>query len=82
MAIKGLDAREELAVVTQGDENLCVRADGGFEDGEGAGGEFVFLVFWGGALEGCERVRGGRGRRGVYLEFGDFIFSQLWGRKG
>lgn len=43
MAIEGLDAGEELAVVADGDEDLGVRAHGGLEDGEGAGGEFVFF---------------------------------------
>lgn len=43
VAVKGLDAGEQLAVVADGDEHLDVRAHGGLEDGEGPGGEFVLL---------------------------------------
>lgn len=43
MSVKGLDASEELAVVAYGDEDLGVRFDGGLEDGERAGGEFVLF---------------------------------------
>lgn len=43
MSVKGLDTRQELAVVADRDEHLDVRAHGGLEDGEGAGGELVLL---------------------------------------
>lgn len=67
MAIEGLDARQQLAVVAARDEHLGVRAHGGLEDGERAGCEFVFfqlgdLVF---ADRGVrERRRGKKGREG------------------
>lgn len=56
MAIEGLDAREQLAVVAGGDEDLGVVAHGGLEERERAGGEFVGfeegeLVF---AVRKCE----------------------------
>ena len=41
--VKGLDAREQLAVVAAGDEHLRVRPDGRLQDRERAGGEFVFF---------------------------------------
>lgn len=43
VSVESLDARQELAVVSDGDENLGVAADGGLEDGEGSGAEFVLL---------------------------------------
>ena len=43
MAVESLDAGEDLAVVAAGDQDLCARADGGLEDGEGTGGELVLL---------------------------------------
>lgn len=43
MAVKCLDAGEELAVVADGDEHLHVRAHGGLKDRERAGREFVLL---------------------------------------
>lgn len=43
MAVKGLDARQELPIVADGDEHLGVRPHGGLEDREGAGGELVLL---------------------------------------
>ena len=43
MSVKGLDTREQLAVVSTRDEDLVVVPDGGLEDGEWPGGEFVLL---------------------------------------
>ena len=43
MTVEGLDASKDLAVVSAGDQDLCARADGGLEDGERSGGEFVLL---------------------------------------
>lgn len=43
MAVEGFDARQDLAIVSARDEDLCARADGGLEDGEGAGGELVLF---------------------------------------
>lgn len=43
MAVKGLNTRKQLAVVTDRDEHLRVRADGRLKDGEGSGGELVLL---------------------------------------
>lgn len=43
MAVKGLDAGEQLAVVADGDEDLDAVAHGGLEDGEGPRGELVLL---------------------------------------
>ena len=80
MAVEGLDTRKELSVVTQGDEDLGVGADGGFEDGERPGREFVFLVGVGRGVSGVgKRLRGGGREGGGYLELGDFVFGQLWG---
>lgn len=41
MAVEGLDAGEQFAVVAAGDEDLGVVAHGGLEEGEGAVGELV-----------------------------------------
>lgn len=41
MAVEGFDAREQLAVVTAGDQDLVVVTGGCLEDGQRAGGEFV-----------------------------------------
>ena len=41
MAIEGLDAGEELAIIAARDEDSGVGAGGGLEDGERAGGQFV-----------------------------------------
>ena len=41
MAIEGLDAGQQLAVVAARDQDLGVGAGGSLEDGEGAGGELV-----------------------------------------
>lgn len=41
MSIEGLNAGEQLAIVPAGDQDLGVRAGGGLEDGERAGGELV-----------------------------------------
>lgn len=43
VSVESLDARQELAVVSDGDEDLGVAADGGLEDGEGSGAELVLL---------------------------------------
>lgn len=43
VAIEGLDARQQLAVVAARDEHLGVGTHGGLEDGERAGCEFVFF---------------------------------------
>lgn len=43
MAVEGLDAGEELAVVADGDEDLVVGADGGVEDAQGPGGELMLF---------------------------------------
>lgn len=43
MTVEGLDAGEDLAVVSAGDQDLCARANGGLEDREGSGGELVLL---------------------------------------
>ncbi len=50
MTVEGLHAREKLAIVSAGDEDLCVVAHGGLEEREGPGGELVcfedgYLVF-------------------------------------
>lgn len=41
--VEGLDAREELAIVADGDEDLGVRSDGRLEDREGARRELVLF---------------------------------------
>lgn len=43
MAVECLDASQQLAVVADRDQNLCVAAYGGLEDGQGAGAKFIFL---------------------------------------
>lgn len=43
VAVKSLDAGEQLAIVAAGNEDLVVIAHRGLEDGEGPGGEFVLL---------------------------------------
>jgi hypothetical protein len=43
VAIEGLDAGEELAVVADGDEDLVVGSDSGVEDAEGTGGELMLF---------------------------------------
>lgn len=43
MAVEGLDAGEEFAVVANRDEDLGVRAHGGLEEAERAGGELVLF---------------------------------------
>jgi len=43
VSIKGLDTGEDLAVVSARDQDLGARADGGLEDGEGAGGKLMLL---------------------------------------
>lgn len=43
VAVKSLDARQQLAVVAARDEDLGVRAHGGLEDGERTGCEFMLL---------------------------------------
>jgi hypothetical protein len=43
VAVEGLDAREDLDIVAHAYEDLLVVADGGLDDGEGAGGEFVLF---------------------------------------
>jgi hypothetical protein len=43
VTVKGLDASKDFAIVSAGDQDLCARADGGLEDGERSGGEFVLL---------------------------------------
>lgn len=44
VAIEGLDASEQLAVVADRNQNLIVGADGGLEDRERSGGELVLLA--------------------------------------
>lgn len=44
MAIERLDASEQLAVVSDRDQDLIVRADGGLEDGQWSGGELVLFA--------------------------------------
>jgi hypothetical protein len=39
VSVEGLDAGQDLAVVSYGYQDLGVAADGGLEDREGAGGE-------------------------------------------
>jgi len=43
MTVESLDTCENLAVVSARDQDLCARADGGLEDGEGTGGELMFF---------------------------------------
>lgn len=43
VSVKGLDARKELSVVSDGDEDLGVAADRRLEDGKGSGAEFVLF---------------------------------------
>lgn len=43
MAVEGLDAREQLAVVAERNEDLVVLAHGGLQDGERALLELVFF---------------------------------------
>ena len=43
MAVEGLDAGKQLAVVAAGNQDLCARADGGLQDGKRSGGELVLL---------------------------------------
>lgn len=43
MAVEGLDAGEDLAVVSARDQDLSARANGRLKDGEGAGGELMLL---------------------------------------
>lgn len=43
MSVKGLDPRQELAVVAAGDQDLGVGAGGGLQEGQRARGEFVLL---------------------------------------
>jgi hypothetical protein len=43
VTVKGLDAGEELAVVSARDQDLGARADSGLKDGKRAGGELVLL---------------------------------------
>jgi hypothetical protein len=43
MAVEGLDTGEDLAVVSARDQDLGARANGGLEDGEGAGGELMLF---------------------------------------
>jgi hypothetical protein len=43
VTVECLDAGEDLSVVSAGDQDLCARADGGLEDGEGSGGELVLF---------------------------------------
>jgi len=43
VAVEGLDAGENLAIVPARDENLCAGADGSLEDGERTGGELMLL---------------------------------------
>ena len=43
VAVEGLDAGQELAVVPDGDQDLGVAAHRGLQDGQRAGAELVFL---------------------------------------
>ena len=43
MTVECLDAGEDLAVVAAGNQDLCARADGGLENGQGPSGELVLL---------------------------------------
>jgi len=54
MAVEGLDARQQLAVVAARDQHLRVRAHGRLQDGQRARGELVLLQLR--DLEFCEIV--------------------------
>ena len=43
MPVERFHAREEFLVVSTGDQDLVVGADGGLEDTKRAGGEFMFF---------------------------------------
>lgn len=43
MSVEGLDAGKQLAIVANGDENLCVGADGSLKDRQWAGREFMLF---------------------------------------
>jgi hypothetical protein len=43
MTVESLDTRQNLAVVSARDQDLCARPDGSLEDGEGAGCELMFF---------------------------------------
>jgi hypothetical protein len=43
VTVERLDSGEDFAVVSARDQHLGARADGGLEDGEGAGGELMLL---------------------------------------
>jgi hypothetical protein len=56
VAVEGFYTCEDLAVVSARDQNLCARADGGLEDGEGAGGELMLFDLRNFVLPGQESV--------------------------
>lgn len=43
MPIKGLHSPNQLSIISTGNQDLVVRADGLGEEGEGTGGEFVLF---------------------------------------
>lgn len=43
MSVEGFDAGKQLAVVANGDEDLCMGADGGLKDRQWAGRELVLF---------------------------------------
>ena len=55
MSIECLDSGEDLPVVSARDQDLGARADGGLEDGEGAGGELVLLDLCDFVLTACSQ---------------------------
>jgi len=57
MSVECFYTSEEFAVVSAGDEDLCVGANGGLEDGERAWGEFIFFELGDFVLAGmCKQV--------------------------
>jgi hypothetical protein len=64
VAIEGFYTCEDLAVVSAGDQNLCTRADGSLEDGEGAGGKLMLFDLSNFVLTGEQSVWPLKSRRG------------------
>jgi hypothetical protein len=66
MTIECLDAGENLSVVSAGNQDLCARANGGLEDGEGSGGELVLFNLSNFVLAGRSQcLEGSCGAQGV-----------------